>query len=75
MTHIWQGLLWPRLRSGARLTTSRARFYSLILLAISLLAAAWIVPLLSRGLAGVTAYPRVDDAAGALRLHPAARMA
>jgi hypothetical protein len=40
---LWQGLLWQGLGSGAWLTASRARGYSLILLAICALAAAgWI---------------------------------
>jgi hypothetical protein len=43
MTHFWQGLFWQGLRSGAWLTASRARGYSLILLAIAALAlAGWI---------------------------------
>jgi len=43
MTHFWQGLFWQGLRSGAWLTASRARGYSLILLAIGALAlAGWI---------------------------------
>jgi Glycosyltransferase family 87 len=46
MTNIWQGIwrgIWDGVRSGAWLTASRARGYSLILLAISALAmAGWI---------------------------------
>jgi hypothetical protein len=42
MTHIWQGI-WQGLRSGAWLTASRARGYSLILLTLyALVMAGWI---------------------------------
>ncbi len=52
MTHIWQGFwqgIWQGLRSGAWLTSARARGYSLILLAVGAVAmAGWIA--LSDGL-------------------------
>jgi Glycosyltransferase family 87 len=43
MAYFWQSPLWDRLRSGEWLTSARARGYSLILLAIAVIAVAgWI---------------------------------
>src|ERR1700758_429869 len=43
MAYFWQSPLWDRLRSGEWLTSARARGYSLILLAIAVIAVVgWI---------------------------------
>jgi Glycosyltransferase family 87 len=70
MAHFWQSPLWDKLRSGEWLTSARARGYSLILLAIAVIAViGWIA--VSDGLIDRNGKPIGTDfsnvyAAGAL---------